>query len=167
MKGKIAIAHAYMKPYRGGVKEVYNDEGQIYVTVIYPDGDCEDVLLTDMIKETVQHDDPYRRQRQLQLTQMNERRTGQTGMPSLQKVRRTKKTRRKQITQSAQRSKGAGSTKMDRGASSKTSNSWVVLSKGNPAYNWGWREPGLYLGARAPGGGGAAGPQRGRAFPRG
>ena len=44
MKGKIAIAHAYMKPYRGGVKEVYNDEGQIYVTVIYPDGDCEDVL---------------------------------------------------------------------------------------------------------------------------
>ena len=52
-----------MKPYRGGVKEVYNDEGQIYVTVIYPDGDCEDVLLTDMIKGTVQQDDPYRRQR--------------------------------------------------------------------------------------------------------
>ena len=104
------------------------------------------------------HRNSYRRQRQLQLTQMNERRTGQKGMPSLQTVRRTKKTRRKQITQSAQRSKGAGSTKMDRGASSKTSNSWVVLSKGNPAYNWGWRGPGLYLVARAPGGGGAAGP---------
>ena len=93
-----------MKPYRGGVREVYNDEGQIYVTVIYPDSDCEDVLLTDMIKGTAQHGDPYRRQRQLQLLQMNERRTGQKGMPPLQKVRRTKTTRRKQITKSAQRS---------------------------------------------------------------
>ena len=93
-----------------------------------------------------------------ELLQMNERRAGQKGMPSLQKARRTKTTRRKQITKSAQRSKDAGSTKVDRGASSETPNGWVVLSKGNPAYNWRWREPGLYLGARAPGGGGAAGP---------
>ena len=53
---------------------------------------------------------------------------------------------------------------MNRGASSKSANGWVVLFKGNPACNWGWwREHGLYLDARAPGGA----EQRDRAFPCG